>query len=57
MITIKSARELVCMREAGRIVAKAHAAVAQAIRVGITSLELNQLAEETIIKEGLKASF
>ncbi|NQS76117.1 MAG: type I methionyl aminopeptidase [Peptococcaceae bacterium] len=57
MITIKSARELVCMREAGRIVAKAHAAVAQAIRVGITSLELNQLAEETIIKEGARPAF
>lgn len=45
------------MREAGRIVAKAHAAVAQAIRVGITSLELNQLAEETIIKEGARPAF
>ncbi len=45
------------MREAGRIVAKAHAAVAQAVRVGITSLELNQLAEETIINEGGRPAF
>ncbi|NLJ76941.1 MAG: type I methionyl aminopeptidase [Peptococcaceae bacterium] len=57
MITIKSARELAYMREAGRIVAKAHAAVAQAVRVGITSLELNQLAEETIINEGGRPAF
>jgi len=57
VITIKSARELAYMREAGRIVAKAHAAVAQAVRVGITSLELNQLAEETIINEGGRPAF
>ncbi|MDD4334584.1 MAG: type I methionyl aminopeptidase [Desulfotomaculaceae bacterium] len=57
MITCKSERELVYMREAGRIVAKAHAEIAQAIKVGITSLELNRLAEAIIVKEGAKPAF
>lgn len=57
MITCKSERELVYMREAGRVVAKAHAEIAQAIKVGITSLELNRLAEAIIVKEGAKPAF
>lgn len=57
MITCKSERELSYMREAGRVVAKTHAALARAIRVGITSLELNRLAEEIIVKEGAKPAF
>ena len=57
MITCKSEKELVYMREAGRVVAKAHAELARAIRVGITTLELNRLAEAVIVKEGAKPAF
>lgn len=57
MITCKSEREIAYMREAGRVVAKAHAELARAIRVGITTLELNRLAEAIIVKEGAKPAF
>lgn len=57
MITCKSERELSYMREAGRVVAKTHAELARAIRVGITTLELNRLAEEIIVREGAKPAF
>ncbi|MBP7331078.1 MAG: Methionine aminopeptidase 1 [Firmicutes bacterium ADurb.Bin373] len=57
MITCKSEKELVYMREAGRVVAKAHAELSRAIRVGITTLELNRLAEAVIVKEGAKPAF
>ncbi len=57
MITCKSEREIAYMREAGRVVAKAHAELARAIRVGITTMELNRLAEAIIVKEGAKPAF
>lgn len=57
MITCKSEREIAYMREAGRVVAKAHAELARAIRVGITTLELNRLAEAIIVKEGAVPAF
>jgi len=57
MISCKSERELAYMREAGRVVAKTHAVLAGAIRVGITTLELNRLAEEIIVKEGARPAF
>ncbi|MDD2553134.1 MAG: type I methionyl aminopeptidase [Desulfotomaculaceae bacterium] len=57
MITCKSEREIAYMREAGRVVAKAHAELARAIRVGITTMELNRLAEAIIVKEGARPAF
>ncbi len=45
------------MREAGRVVAKTHAALARVVRAGITTLELNRLAEEIILKAGAKPAF
>jgi methionine aminopeptidase len=43
-ITIKSQRELDLMREAGKVVAKAKAAVKSAICPGVTSQEMDYLA-------------
>ena len=48
MITIKSQLEIEKMREAGRIVGLAHEAVAKAIRPGVTTYELNAIAEKVI---------
>ena len=48
MITLKSQMEIETMREAGRIVGLAHEAVAKAIRPGVTTLELNAVAEKVI---------
>ena len=51
-IIIKSPAELDLMREAGRVNALALAAVREAIRPGITTQELDHIAEEVIRKHG-----
>jgi len=48
MITLKSKAEIAEMREAGRIVARVHAAMQEMIRPGITTAELDIKAEEII---------
>ena len=52
MVDIKSKREIELMKEACRITAMAHKAVAEAIRPGITTLELDQIAEKVIRQNG-----
>jgi len=56
-ITIKSSRELDLMRQAGKVVAKAKAAVKEAIKPGATSAEMDALAEEVIRSNGAIPSF
>ncbi|OIO94372.1 MAG: type I methionyl aminopeptidase [Anaerolineae bacterium CG2_30_64_16] len=48
MIILKSKAEIAEMREAGRIVARVHAALREMIRPGVTTAELNIKAEEII---------
>ena len=57
MIIIKSKHELELMRIAGKIVAGAHQVVRQAIRPGITTEELDRLAEEYIRSQDAIPSF
>lgn len=57
MIIRKSPRELEIMREAGRIVARAHEAVRQAVAPGVTTAELNALVEEVIRRAGAVPTF
>lgn len=57
MIKIKTKREIELMREAGRIVALAHKAIEQAIKPGITTNELDAIAEEVIRSNGATPSF
>jgi methionyl aminopeptidase len=58
MIVLKSDRELALMREAGRIVAEVHARLREIIQPGVTTAELNALAEEIIIgRHGAIPSF
>lgn len=57
MISIKSPREIELMRIAGRIVAETHELLRKAIRPGITTLELDAIAEEYIRKSGAKPAF
>ena len=52
MIDIKSKREIELMKEACRITALTHKAIAEAIKPGISTLELDRIAEETIRKNG-----
>jgi methionyl aminopeptidase len=57
MIKIKSAREILLMREAGRIVALAHAAIKPLIKPGITTLDIDETIEKVIRDYGAIPSF
>jgi len=57
MITIKSRHELEIMREAGHIVAQAHAAVKGVIAPGVTTRELDAVVANVIKSAGATASF
>jgi len=57
MVTRKSNREIELMRIAGRIVALAHKAVADTIRPGMTTKELNDLVEKVIRENDAIPSF
>ena len=48
MITIKSEREILLMKEAGRIVALAHQEVKKHIKPGVTTFELDQIVEKVV---------
>lgn len=51
-IIIKTAEEIEAMKEAGRVSAKALRMVGEAVRPGISTLELDRLAEQIIRMEG-----
>lgn len=52
MVTIKSKREIELMKEACRVAALAQKAVGEAIRPGISTLELDAIAEKTMRDNG-----
>jgi methionyl aminopeptidase len=56
-ITVKSARELGYMREAGRVVARVKEKIAEAIEPGVTTAELDRVAEQEIRRSGATPSF
>ncbi|QYR22199.1 type I methionyl aminopeptidase [Paenibacillus sp. sptzw28] len=57
MIICKSEAELRYMKEAGRIVAETHRLLKQSIRPGITTKELDEIAETYIRSQGATPSF
>jgi methionyl aminopeptidase len=57
MIICKTEAELELMREAGKIVALTHRRLKEVIRPGVTTLELDRIAEETIRQHGAIPSF
>lgn len=54
---LKTPEEISIMREAGRIVAHAHQAMKEALRPGISTLELDTIAETVIRDHGAMPSF
>ena len=52
MVTIKSKREIELMREAGRVACLAQKEIEKAIRPGISTFELDKIAENTIRANG-----
>ncbi|MBQ7288642.1 MAG: type I methionyl aminopeptidase [Clostridia bacterium] len=57
MVTLKNSKELVRMREACEISAKALQLVGQAIEPGVTTAELDRIAEKYILSCGAKPNF
>lgn len=57
MIVLKTGRELQIMREACRISAGALKLIGSAVEPGVTTSELDRLAEQYILKQGAKPNF
>lgn len=57
MIVLKSKKEIEIMREAGKIVGETHEILREAITPGISTLELDKIAEENIRKYNAIPSF
>ena len=57
MVTIKSDKEIQLMREAGQILAQVHAELAQYVRPGISTYELDAVCEKLIRSRGSLPSF
>ncbi|HIT89597.1 MAG TPA: type I methionyl aminopeptidase [Candidatus Merdenecus merdavium] len=56
-VTIKSTREIELMRESGRLLTIVHEELGKAIKPGITTFEINRLAEEMIRSFGCEPNF
>ncbi len=56
-ITIKSAKEIELMREAGRILAIVHEEMAKAVKPGVSTWHINKIGEDVIKSYGCKPSF
>ena len=54
---LKDPREIQIMREAGRIVARVHAAMREAIKPGVSTFDLDQIAIEILRKHNAVSSF
>ena len=57
MIIIKTEKEIDIMRQAGKIVAETLLLVEKKVKPGVTTAELDRIAEEFITKHGAKPSF
>ncbi|MCG8475047.1 MAG: type I methionyl aminopeptidase [Cytophagales bacterium] len=57
MIQYKNNEEIALIKESADILGKAHGLIASRIRPGITTLELDQLAHDFIVKSGGRPSF
>ncbi|MFM8594999.1 MAG: type I methionyl aminopeptidase, partial [Chloroflexota bacterium] len=56
-ITIKNHKEISKMRAAGAVVAEIHRRIKEAIRPGVTTMELDRIAERTMQEFGATSSF
>lgn len=57
MAVLKSAGEIEAMKQAGRLVALCHQAIRQAVKPGVSSRDLDEIAEEVIRSNGGKPAF
>ena len=53
----KTSDQLAIMRRAGRVVAEMHSTIREAIRPGVTTLELDRIARDVLDKRGARSNF
>ncbi|WP_334143309.1 type I methionyl aminopeptidase [Rhabdothermincola sp.] len=53
----RSASEIAIMRKAGRVVAEMHACIREAIKPGVTTRRLDEIAREVIERRGARSNF
>ena len=53
----RSTDEIAIMRKAGRVVAEMHSAIREAIRPGVTTLDLDKIGREVIERRGARSNF
>ncbi len=56
-VHLKTPREIRIMREAGRIVARVHQVLQEAVRPGVSTWELDRLAAEALARHGARSAF
>lgn len=56
-ITLKTPQELMLMREAGQVVARAHEAMREAVKPGVSTWELDQIAAQVFAQHGARPAF
>lgn len=57
MITLKSKDEVEKIRRAGQVVAECIARTAEQVKPGVTTLDLDRIAEDFIVSKGMKPAF
>lgn len=57
MSVMKTSQEVEAMKKAGRLVALAHQAIREAVKPGVTSRDLDAIAEEVIVNGGGRPAF
>ncbi len=57
MIVLKNKQEIEIIKDAGKVVSEALLLAKESIKVGMTTKELNDIIEKSIIKNGARASF
>lgn len=57
MITLKKEREILLMRKAGKIVADVLDMIAEIVRPGVSTAEIDEAAESLIRKSGASPAF
>ena len=57
MIVLKTRREIELLRDAGRISAEALMAAGEAVKPGVSTWEIDEIARKYILRQGAKPSF
>jgi len=55
-MSIQNEQDIICLKRIGKIVAEAREAMLQAVRVGVTTLELDQIGQDILTRHGARSA-